>query len=96
MRKYKNIFYYYRGARLRELAKDFPQYKIEIEERISRIQDLMIPFREKAYYDPAMNGSHSIKYVLPALVPELSYNTLPINNGGLAMVRAVEVLEKIV
>ena len=31
-----------------------------------------------------MKGSYSIKQVLPALVPELSYNDLEIGNGGLA------------
>mgnify|MGYP000492046587 CR=1 FL=1 len=29
-----------------------------------------------------MRRSHSIKYVLPALVPELSYNDLPIKKGS--------------
>ena len=31
-----------------------------------------------------MRRSHSIKYVLPALVPELSYNELDIKDGGIA------------
>ena len=31
-----------------------------------------------------MRRSHSIKYVLPALVPELSYNDLEIKEGGTA------------
>ena len=31
-----------------------------------------------------MQGSYSIKYVLPALIPELSYEDLEINEGGLA------------
>ena len=31
-----------------------------------------------------MRGSYSIKYVLPALVPELSYNDLEIKEGGTA------------
>ena len=31
-----------------------------------------------------MRGSYSIKYVLPALVPELSYDDLPIKEGGTA------------
>ena len=31
-----------------------------------------------------MKGSYSIKYVLPALVPSLSYDDLDINNGSLA------------
>ena len=42
----------------------------------------MIPFQQKWYYTPEMRGSYSIKYVLPALVPELSYNDLEINEGG--------------
>ena len=33
-----------------------------------------------------MHGSYSIKYVLPALIPELSYKDLEINEGGLASV----------
>ena len=31
-----------------------------------------------------MRGSYSIKQVLPALLPELSYNDLEINEGGSA------------
>jgi hypothetical protein len=33
-----------------------------------------------------MKGSYSIKAVLPALVPELSYDNLEINEGGLASI----------
>ena len=33
-----------------------------------------------------MKGSYSIKAVLPALVPELSYQGLEINEGGLASI----------
>ncbi len=42
----------------------------------------MRPFRSKHYYLPEMQGSYSIKKVLPALVPSLSYEHLTINNGG--------------
>ena len=44
----------------------------------------MIPFQQKWYYTPEMRGSYSIKYVLPALVPELSYNDLDIKEGSTA------------
>ena len=33
-----------------------------------------------------MKGSNSIKAVLPSLVPELSYDELEINEGGLASI----------
>ena len=46
----------------------------------------MIPFQKKYYYTYKMQGSYSIKYVLPALIPELSYKDLEINEGGLASV----------
>ncbi len=73
-------------TRLNELAKDFPEYSGEIEKLISRIKDLMIPFQKKYYYAPEMKGSYSIKVVLPALVPDLSYDDLEINEGGLASI----------
>jgi hypothetical protein len=72
--------------RLKEIAEAFPKYKKEIEERINRVKDLMLPFQKKYYYTYKMQGSYSIKYVLPALIPELSYKNLEINEGGLASV----------
>ena len=72
--------------RLKEIAEVFPDYKEEIDKRISRIKDLMIPFQKKYYYTYKMQGSYSIKYVLPALIPELSYKDLEINEGGFASI----------
>jgi hypothetical protein len=46
----------------------------------------MVPFQKKYFYAPEMKGSYSIKYVLPALVPDLSYDELEINEGGLASI----------
>jgi hypothetical protein len=73
-------------TRLNEIVRDFPQYADKIEKLIARIKDLMIPFQKKYYYAPEMKGSYSIKAVLPALVPELSYDELQINEGGLASI----------
>lgn len=71
--------------RLKEIAEDFPKYKNQITERLERIKDLMLPFQKKYYYNPAMKGSYSIKNVLPALVPEMSYDGMVIAEGGAAM-----------
>ena len=52
------------------------------------MQDLMIPFQKKWYVTPTMNGSYSIKYVLPALIPEFekAYKELNgVQNGSQAM-----------
>lgn len=53
----------------------------------SRILDLMVPFRQRVVYNRLMQGSYSLKKVLPALCPDdenLSYADLSINNGMLA------------
>jgi hypothetical protein len=73
-------------ARLKEIARDLPEYSDEIEKLILRIKDLMVPFQRKYYYAPEMKGSYSIKAVLPSLIPDLSYDQLDINDGGLASV----------
>ena len=67
---------------LNHLKYDIEDAKEAIENIQSRFLDLMYPFRKKYYYTPKMHGSYSIKYVLPALVPELSYENLIIGNGG--------------
>lgn len=72
-------------GRLRELGQVFPGYDGAIQERIGRMRDLMVPFRNRYYYSPAMKGRHSIKNVLPALVPALSYSGLAISDGYAAM-----------
>ena len=43
--------------RLKEMAEAFPKYKKEIEERISRVKDLMLPFQKKSYYTYKMQSS---------------------------------------
>lgn len=72
-------------TRLKEIGENFPQYKEACEEMIHRMVDLYEPFRDLSIYHPDMKGSASIKAVLPALVPELSYKDLDIADGGAAM-----------
>ena len=50
---------------------------------IARLWDLHIVIRDH-YYHPAFEGSYSIKAVLPAVVPSLSYADLAIRDGGVA------------
>jgi len=69
-------------TRLKELARDFPPYKIELEGIINRLEDLMPVFRRKEWHAPSMGRGYSIKTVLPLMAPELSYETMEIANGG--------------
>ncbi len=71
-------------GKLADLALNFPLFSKQINKIIPRLKDLMIPLQQRWYYTPEMKGSYSIKKVLPALVPELSYNNLNISAGGTA------------
>jgi hypothetical protein len=70
---------------LRQLADLFPDLAGEIGLRIANVRDLMVPFRRRDVYRWTMRGSYSIKDVLPAMVPELSYDGLEIADGYAAM-----------
>ncbi len=73
---------------IRRLAEIYPQISNELMAIHDNIKDLMVPFASKSYYHPKMQGSYSIKYVLPALVPEFesAYKDLNlIHHGGEAM-----------
>ena len=77
-------------GRLNELAQAFPDLKEHLLDISNNIVDLIEPFRKKMVYLPEMNGSFSIKHVLPALYPddpELDYSNLEgsVHNGGDAM-----------
>lgn len=73
-------------ARNREIAKIYPEYKEDLERINSNMVDFMEPFKYRHYYTKEMQGSYSIKYVLPALYPDdpsLDYHNLPlVHNGG--------------
>jgi hypothetical protein len=75
--------------RIEDLADLFLDLKNELESINNRLLDLMDPFKDMDYYQKEMNGSYSIKAVLPALFPddpELSYENLgTIKNGSEAM-----------
>ena len=61
------------------------------------IKDLMVPFQKKQYYTKAMQGSYSIKYVLPALFPDdpaLDYHNLEGVHNGSEASAAFAVMQK--
>jgi len=80
------LVYYmpFERSRLQELAESFPQYRKQLLAICERLVDLIIPFRNRYVYHYKMNGSASIKSVLPALFPELDYSKLNISDGGMA------------
>lgn len=73
-------------GRINELAQLYPDLAEHLMNIHDHIVDLIVPFRSKDYYCKAMQGSSSIKKVLPALFPDdpsLDYHNLEgIHNGG--------------
>lgn len=69
-----------------QISEHLSEYKDFMHQVNSRVVDLMIPFYGKTtmYDHPKFMGSASIKYVLPALVPHLSYKDMHIQEGGTA------------
>lgn len=78
---------------LKSLAHEFPHKSDEINKRLAQIVDLQTPFKSRFYYNPSMNGSFSLKNVLPALIPDLNYETLDINSGELASISYEKLFE---
>jgi hypothetical protein len=70
---------------LQNMADWFPKYDKKLNKLIDNLRDLAIPFRNKSVYHWKMKGSYSLKNVLPCLVDDLSYKTLEIRDGGMAM-----------
>ena len=73
---------------IKRLADLFPELSPNLLAINENMQDLMTPFQKKWYVTPNMQGSYSIKYVLPALVPEFekAYKELEgVQNGSQAM-----------
>jgi hypothetical protein len=69
-----------------QIGDRLPQYKGFMASVNERVVDLMLPFSGKTtvYDHHKFQGSASIKYVLPALVPELSHKDMHIQEGGTA------------
>lgn len=70
---------------LNDLGKLHPEHMPKISNIIENMRDAAEPFRKRDVYFWKMNGSYSLKSVLPALVPELSYDELEICDGRMAM-----------
>ncbi|MBA2487190.1 MAG: DUF2779 domain-containing protein [Nitrospira sp.] len=77
------VYSSYERSILERLAEDFPSLKNDLKKVIARLWDLHVVIRDH-YYHPAFDGSYSIKAVLPAVVPSLSYGDLAIRDGGVA------------
>ncbi len=70
----------YEKTMMRELAEGFPHHKDGLLALCDRVVDLLKLVRG-GYYHPGFNGSYSLKSVLPALVPDMDYADLDVQDG---------------
>ncbi len=71
----------YEQTIIRRLAEEFPQHAKGLSVLCDRLFDLLAVARAN-YYHPDFHGSYSIKAVLPAMVPDLTYGDLEIQDGS--------------
>ena len=69
---------------LKELGEAYPALRRRLDSMIDGMIDLMEPFRRRDIYDWRMNGSYSLKSVLPVLAPEMTYKGMEISDGEMA------------
>lgn len=73
----------FESERLWELAGWLPEYTQRIKDVQGRLWDLL-PIVRNHVYHPDFGGSFSLKAVLPALVPEMTYEGMEVPNGTAA------------
>jgi len=78
-------------TRIRNLQESVPELRSELEELETKLIDLLPVVRNHVYH-PDFQGSFSLKFVLPALVPELTYDDLVIVDGMVASVEIARLL----
>ncbi len=70
----------FESQRLSELAAWLPEFADRIKCIQARLWDLLPVVRNNVYH-PKFAGSYSLKDVLPALVPEMTYEGMTVSNG---------------
>lgn len=83
----------FENTRNKEIAETFPELKNAFEMINENTYDLMDIFSKGYYYSIRFKGSNSIKYVLPALVPEMTYAGMEVPNWLVAMQTLNQIIE---
>jgi predicted RecB family nuclease len=78
------VYSSFEEKRIEAMAELYPDLAGALNSIIDRLVDLLVIVREHVYH-PQFRGSYSIKKVLPALVPDLSYEGLDIGDGNTAI-----------
>lgn len=90
------IFVYYQSfekSRIKEMANLFADLSGALHNINNRLVDLL-PIAQEYYYHPDMQGSWSIKKVLPTIAPDLCYSDLLVGHGGAAQDAYTEIVHE--
>jgi hypothetical protein len=88
------IFIYtsYEKDVITRLAEELPNHKDRLLAILDRFRDLHAAIR-KHFYHPEFHCSYSLKSVLPALVPSMKYESLAIQEGSMASLEYLRILD---
>lgn len=86
------IYTSYETGVLNSIIEHYPEYADKLQAIIDRFVDLYAIIRNH-YYHPKFYGSFSLKYVLPALAPEMSYDQLSIQEGMQASLEYLRMID---
>jgi CRISPR/Cas system-associated exonuclease Cas4 (RecB family) len=80
------VYSHFEHTRIKVLRDSFDDLSEQLQSILDRLVDLL-PIVADHVYHPEFRGSFSLKRVLPALVPELSYEGLGVKDGDMATTR---------
>ena len=88
------IFIYttYEKGVLNGVIEHLPQYQEQLHAVIERFKDLHAVIK-RCFYHPDFQGSFSLKSVLPAIIPEMAYESLSIQEGNQASFEYLRMLD---
>ncbi|HUI41573.1 MAG TPA: DUF2779 domain-containing protein [Terriglobia bacterium] len=89
-----SIVVYHQGFEsgcLKDLAGWLPKYEGAIDGIQKRLWDLLAVIRAEVYH-PGFEGSYSLKSVLPALVPDMTYEGMEVSEGSMAGLKWEEMI----
>jgi hypothetical protein len=94
LEKEGGIFIYgsYENEIITRLVEELPHHRRELLALLDRFRDLHAGIR-KYFYHPEFQGSFSLKTVLPVLVPTMKYERLAIQEGSLASLEYLRMLD---
>jgi hypothetical protein len=86
------VYTNYEKGVLEGLAQHLSHYSDQLLEAVDRLKDLHVAVKDH-YYHPEFHGSFSLKSVLPAVVPSMKYENLEIQEGQMASLEYLRMID---